>query len=461
MSLALFMVFALASKQPASAQTALQSLTPSEAFALSNSYVQNRLCASLPGTEVGIDDLIRFREELFAFQGGYKGYHLPEAVSGLDKLVQANQMQARSYVSFALELSAIAQKKLQAAEVGQPYMIHNGCSPQVDLGIPLTCHVLTMEQQKTIDQIFRMPAEIAESESKLLQEGSVHGVKRFTLDELRELKRLSRAQGQFEIFMGLSADLGGWKGNADLGQRQQNGEGIKGESFHTVCGHIACIEEATNTHEFIRINYERGNLKYFEPGASFVHRDRVDDPLFPSHYATEVINTRTGERFVVDSWLENGGVPARIISYDQWKKENDLSLVTPIEIVSSKEAERSAASREVPPISGLKASALPPLAVLGKSSRQIKFSLLRAYRGKLVSLVDANRIAERYTDPSEHPSVRDEAFIALENTVEEIKRVTENAIKRTLTDEDYVQFLLNEGHKSYAALAKLVLSWQE
>lgn len=121
-----------------------------------------------------------------------------------------------------------------------------------------------------------------------------------TRPELLELRALRLAITIFERQYALMRyDEGGWLGNAlDL-------------SF-------VCTDEATTISFLVSRLREAGLMTRFDQLAGrFAHRG--GDGLLPNdHYAPMLRNLRTERFFVIDTWLEDGGIPPYVDVLDRW-----------------------------------------------------------------------------------------------------------------------------------------------
>ncbi|MCV9908421.1 hypothetical protein OIV19_12450 [Brucella sp. HL-2] len=82
-------------------------------------------------------------------------------------------------------------------------------------------------------------------------------------------------------------------------------------------GQMDCIDESTNTDNFIRYLDSRGWLKHHAPVRKTA-RGSFFDGRYP-HW-TAVIQAKDGERWAVDSWYEAGGGPPDIMPLVDWKR---------------------------------------------------------------------------------------------------------------------------------------------
>jgi hypothetical protein len=150
---------------------------------------------------------------------------------------------------------------------------------------------LSRFEQKKIDEIFK---NIEVSDDSIL-------TNQLLLSESQELLAISKSAGLFENFTFLSGDWGGWFGNIF--------SFLAASSEQTVCH-----EEAMTFYYFIKVLEDRHLLHYFKP---------ISTILRIGHEATLIQNLRTLDFYVVDSWIEDGGVPARIYTKEDWVSNKD------------------------------------------------------------------------------------------------------------------------------------------
>ena len=86
------------------------------------------------------------------------------------------------------------------------------------------------------------------------------------------------------------------------------GNGIKGQ--------LDCIDEATNTTIYLRLIAETGLLKWHQQ-ASRITRGVLSGNA--PHTTATLVETKTQQRFAVDSWFEANGQPPYIVPLDEWK----------------------------------------------------------------------------------------------------------------------------------------------
>ncbi len=135
--------------------------------------------------------------------------------------------------------------------------------------------------------------------------------------ELRELNSLRIVTKIFEDNTYLKDDWGGWKGNFV--------KTMLGGTRLSRCGN-----ETETYVQFVSALQDQGLLK------SISLNDEYQDTLRgkgldgkASHQAVLLVGLLTKKRFVLDSWLENGGEMAHILNQTDWANENDDADVVP------------------------------------------------------------------------------------------------------------------------------------
>ena len=118
----------------------------------------------------------------------------------------------------------------------------------------------------------------------------------------QERNMISEAIGVFETFIGektgTATDLAGTFGNSDYP------------------GQLDCNDEAINSTTYMRLMRQNGLIKLHE-----VEDMRTRNFFFTGwpHSTAMIHETATGERYAVDSWFYDNGLPATIIPFAEWK----------------------------------------------------------------------------------------------------------------------------------------------
>jgi hypothetical protein len=119
-------------------------------------------------------------------------------------------------------------------------------------------------------------------------------------DAIGERRQIARAIGRLEILAGRQA------GTLD----DAAGMGVHWDAD----GQLDCVDEATNTTQYLHMLAADGLLHWHQVGAP-VNRARLG--LWPSNTAT-ILETATGRRFAVDSYFLANGEPASVLPLDTW-----------------------------------------------------------------------------------------------------------------------------------------------
>ncbi len=124
----------------------------------------------------------------------------------------------------------------------------------------------------------------------------------FTPNAEQERDMISKAIGAFERIVGdktgTATDLAGTFGNSD----------------HP--GQLDCNDEAINSTTYMRLMRQKGLIKLHE-----VEDMRTRNFFFTGwpHSTAVIHDIATGERFAVDSWFYDNGLPATIVPFAKWK----------------------------------------------------------------------------------------------------------------------------------------------
>ncbi len=83
-------------------------------------------------------------------------------------------------------------------------------------------------------------------------------------------------------------------------------------------GQMDCIDESTNTTSYLTFLQQQGLLRWHE-----VEERAFRAPyLFDQHWAAQIRERNSGDRFVVDSWFDDNGKPPLIQPLDDWKRKH-------------------------------------------------------------------------------------------------------------------------------------------
>lgn len=98
------------------------------------------------------------------------------------------------------------------------------------------------------------------------------------------------------------------------------GDDAKGEfGLYTPLSQLDCVDEMTNTTTLLKLLAKQGWLRHHTVGPS-ASRGLLFDGRYPHNTAT-IVETASGKRWVVDSWVRANGEPPDIKLHDIWKKE--------------------------------------------------------------------------------------------------------------------------------------------
>ncbi|MDO5638367.1 MAG: hypothetical protein Q4G28_00680 [Neisseria sp.] len=92
----------------------------------------------------------------------------------------------------------------------------------------------------------------------------------------------------------------------------------KGGNFRdgTAEGRMDCVDHSSNTTTFLNYLAAQGRLKFHTVGKPVYRLPRIID----LHYAAQLVETGSGEKWVVDSWFEDFGAAPAVVEYVRWKK---------------------------------------------------------------------------------------------------------------------------------------------
>ena len=92
----------------------------------------------------------------------------------------------------------------------------------------------------------------------------------------------------------------------------------KGQNYNDpqTTGSLDCIAETINTYNWLRIIASRNLLQWH----------RLDKPVYrkgtwsSQHWAVRIFEHNTNRAFIVDSWYQDNGFPAIILTQENWNK---------------------------------------------------------------------------------------------------------------------------------------------
>ncbi len=116
-----------------------------------------------------------------------------------------------------------------------------------------------------------------------------------------ERRAISLAIGQFETIAGQQTPTRNDRGG------NANDDGVDGR--------MDCLDHSHNTTEYLELMAQRGWLKYHKV------RERVMRApyIVNDHWAARIVETKTGQEYIVDSWFFDNGKPAAVFTLEEWK----------------------------------------------------------------------------------------------------------------------------------------------
>lgn len=117
-----------------------------------------------------------------------------------------------------------------------------------------------------------------------------------------EREQIQRAIGWMEVVIGKLTPT-----HNDRGQNLPAGAVFPGQ--------LDCIDESSNTTAYLKLFESRGLLRWHKVVEKAYRRSMMDQ-----HYAGQVLDVATGERYVVDSWFHDNGYLPYIQLSRTWVK---------------------------------------------------------------------------------------------------------------------------------------------
>lgn len=177
-------------------------------------------------------------------------------------------------------------------------------------------HVKKINSKETIFDLNRLPIcsrygcmEITDVSLTTNQwESIISKFKSRPASSAKERELLSNAIGQIEIIVGdmnnTHGDVGGTFNiylNPSRGKSEQ----------------MDCIDESTNTLLYLRVLQQEQKLYWHDVyGLSTRGGFRAGYP----HTAVLIVENKTNQKYIIDSWFHDNGEPAEVVPYKLWKK---------------------------------------------------------------------------------------------------------------------------------------------
>jgi len=90
-------------------------------------------------------------------------------------------------------------------------------------------------------------------------------------------------------------------------------------TFNAISGNaqLDCVDETSNTSVYLTLLAKAGYLKWHKL-KGWAGRGILIDGSWP-HQTAVVVEIKTGKAFVVDTWFEDNGRPAHVVSLESWR----------------------------------------------------------------------------------------------------------------------------------------------
>lgn len=92
----------------------------------------------------------------------------------------------------------------------------------------------------------------------------------------------------------------------------------RGTFIQTGKGQLDCVDESTNTTIYLMLLKQKGLLRFHE-----IDQPQVRWPLISGrgwmHQTAAITEKETGEQFAIDSWFEDNGAPAWVVTLEEWR----------------------------------------------------------------------------------------------------------------------------------------------
>ena len=130
-------------------------------------------------------------------------------------------------------------------------------------------------------------------------------------DAADERRRIARAVGLMESLVGTRTPTA----NDLPGNEDQRLAGA-------MRGQMDCIDEARNTSAYLALFERLGLLRWHR-----VERRVLRAPLLlDQHWAAQILETDSGRRFAVDSWVRGNGEPAIVQPLEEWTRDRPVAV---------------------------------------------------------------------------------------------------------------------------------------
>ena len=228
----------------------------------------------------------------------------------LSKLMSKKGINKISQADIVSHAFASYQAQQNNGEIGECYYAFEKIKKKRDV---LRFVELDLEVQAEMESYFMRKGQHYSHEDSLRIND-----KTFSFEEIRELRAIRAATRLFEQSSFLKNDKGGWTGN----------------HLSLANTTLWCGEEARTMSSFLLQLEEKGLLKEFTALPLILLRWVALG--LNNHAASPIMNKRTGDIFIVDSWQDNGGSSARILTLQDWLNRDDYKNVVDLILFDSK-----------------------------------------------------------------------------------------------------------------------------
>ncbi len=177
---------------------------------------------------------------------------------------------------------------------GNPLFADSGQGATVDFSVcyDFSCKTestvqISQGEWNSIKSIFLPPAKTAEVERKQMQS----------------------AVGRMEVIVGTYTPT-----HRDIARNL----GSTSNTIEDTTGQLDCVDESLNSTTYLSL-FEQHNLLQFHRVTDRAHRRA----LLNQHWAGQVVELDTGQKFIFDSWFRDNGEPPYVVPGQIW---HDLSL---------------------------------------------------------------------------------------------------------------------------------------
>jgi len=129
-------------------------------------------------------------------------------------------------------------------------------------------------------------------------------------DAADERRRIARAVGLMETLVGTRTPTA-----KDLPGNEDQGQAL------AMAGQMDCIDESLNTSTYLALFERLGLLRWHRVGERVLRAPLVID----QHWAAQIEDRESGQRFAVDSWVRGSGEPAIVQPLEDWTRDRSVA----------------------------------------------------------------------------------------------------------------------------------------